>query len=70
LFLARFEQDAKEQEEKSKEEVGARSWVCGGKAVDKFRLNRKLEKSSSADASLDVIILYSGRSISCPQLSV
>jgi hypothetical protein len=28
LFLARFEQDAKEQEEKRKEEVGARSWVC------------------------------------------
>jgi hypothetical protein len=51
LFLARFEQDAKEQEEERKEEVGARSWVCGGKAVDKFRLNCKLEKSSSADAS-------------------
>jgi hypothetical protein len=52
LFLARFEQDAKEQEEKRKEEeVGARSWVCGGKAVDKFRLGYKLEKSSSADAS-------------------
>ncbi len=52
MFLARFEQDAKEQEEKRKEEeVGARSWVCGGKAVDKFRLGYKLEKSSSADAS-------------------
>ena len=59
MFLARFEQDAKEQEEKRKEEeVGARSWVCGGKAVDKFRLNCKLEKAARLMLHVDVIILY------------